>query len=44
LKLAATVKGSRYWYYQYTEPSGKLMQVFVGPDNEAVRRLMERRN
>ena len=39
-----TVKGSRYWYYQYTEPSGKLMQVFVGPDNEVVRRLMERRN
>lgn len=36
---AKTVKGKRYWYYQYTEPSGKLRQVFVGPDNEAVRAL-----
>lgn len=29
---AKTVKGHKYWYYQYTEPSGKLRQVFVGPD------------
>lgn len=36
---AKTVKGKTYWYYQYTEPSGKLRQVFVGPDNDAVRRL-----
>lgn len=39
---AKTVKGHRYWYYQFTEPAGKLRQVFVGPDNEAVRRLIER--
>lgn len=40
---AKTVKGHRYWYYQFTEPSGKLRQLFVGPDNEAVRKLTERR-
>jgi hypothetical protein len=38
-----TVKGIRYWYYQYHEPSGKRAQVFVGPDNEAVQALMARR-
>src|SRR4051812_24917041 len=37
-----TSKGKKYWYYQYTEPSGKLRQVYVGPDNEAVRALRER--
>jgi hypothetical protein len=36
------VKGSPYWYYQYTEPSGKLKQVYVGPDNAAVRGLINR--
>jgi len=39
---AKTVKGHRYWYYQYTEPSGKLRQLFVGPDTEAVLSLIER--
>lgn len=34
-----TVKGATYWYYQYTEPSGKLTQLYVGPDGEAVARL-----
>ncbi|MBI5006287.1 MAG: nucleotidyltransferase domain-containing protein [Nitrosomonadales bacterium] len=34
------VKGNKYWYYQYSEPSGKLRQVFVGPDNEGVRALV----
>ena len=38
---AKTVKGHKYWYYQYTEPSGKLRQVFVGPDNDAVRSLID---
>lgn len=38
---AKTIKGHRYWYYQYSEPSGKLRQIFVGPDNEAVHKLME---
>lgn len=40
---AKTVKGKKYWYYQYTEPSGKLRQAFVGPDNDAVRSLMEQK-
>jgi hypothetical protein len=39
---AKTVKGRTYWYFQYTEPAGKLRQVYVGPDNEAVQRLMQR--
>ncbi len=38
---AKTVKGHKYWYYQYTEPSGRLRQVFVGPDGAAVKRLIE---
>lgn len=37
-----TVKARAYWYYQYTEPSGKLRQVYVGPDNAAVRNLIGR--
>lgn len=40
---AKTVKGHRYWYYQYTEPSGKLRQIFVGPDNDAVKSLIARK-
>lgn len=40
---AKTVKGHKYWYYQYTEPSGKLRQAFVGPDNDAVRTLIARK-
>jgi hypothetical protein len=35
-----TVKGRRYWYYQFTEISGKLRQAYVGPDSEAVRGLI----
>lgn len=38
-----TVKGHKYWYFQYTEPSGRLRQVFVGPDGPAVRDLMARK-
>ena len=38
------VKGRQYWYYQYTEPSGRLRQLFVGPDNDAVRQLVQRKN
>ncbi len=40
---AKTVKGRRYWYFQYTEPSGKLRQLYVGPDSEPVQRLMHRK-
>lgn len=40
---AKTVRGHKYWYFQYTEPSGKLRQVFVGPDVRAVHKLMDRK-
>jgi len=36
------VKGYRYWYYQFTEPSGSRRQLFVGPDNAAVQALIAR--
>lgn len=38
-----TVKGATYWYYQYTEPSGVLRQLYVGPDSEAVEALRLRK-
>jgi hypothetical protein len=34
------VKGHKYWYYQFTEPSGARRQIFVGPDNGAVQALI----
>lgn len=37
-----TIKGKRYWYYQYRE-AGKLRQVYVGPDSPAVNALVERK-
>lgn len=40
---AKMVKGKKYWYYQYTEPSGKLHQLYVGPEGPAVQRLMQRK-
>ena len=36
-------KGKIYWYFQYTEPSGKFRQIYVGPDNDAVRALREKK-
>lgn len=38
--VAKMVKGHQYWYYQYSEPAGVRRQLFVGPDNDAVRALM----
>lgn len=38
------VKHNKYWYYQYSEPSGKLRQIFVGPDNESVNGLIARKS
>lgn len=35
------VKGRTYWYFQFTEVNGKLRQVYVGPDSERVRSLIE---
>jgi hypothetical protein len=37
------VKGHTYWYFQYTEISGKLRQLYVGPDSERVRGLIAQR-
>jgi hypothetical protein len=36
------VKGKTYWYFQYTEISGKLRQVYVGPDSPRIRELIAR--
>lgn len=35
-----TVASRDYWYYQVKMPSGQPQQVYVGPDDEATRRLM----
>jgi hypothetical protein len=36
------VRGSTYWYYQYTEVgTGKLRQLFVGPDSPKLQQLVE---
>lgn len=39
---AKTVRGQKYWYFQYTEPAGKLRQVYVGPDSDVVRALVDK--
>jgi hypothetical protein len=36
------VKGHKYWYYQFSEPSGARRQLFVGPDTEAVQALISK--
>jgi hypothetical protein len=40
---AKAIKGRTYWYFQYTEPAGKLRQLYVGPDSAAVQRLVQRK-
>lgn len=35
------VKGRRYWYYQAQATDGVPMQIYVGPDSENVKKLME---
>lgn len=35
------VKGRTYWYFQYTEVSGKVRQLYVGPENERVVALIQ---
>jgi hypothetical protein len=39
---AKTVKGRKYWYFQYFDAAGALRQVYVGPDSERVRALVEK--
>lgn len=37
------VKGATYWYYQFTESAGGgTRQIFVGPDSDKTRALVER--
>src|SRR5574337_213502 len=38
-----TVKGRLYWYFQYTELSGRLRQFYVGPDSRQVREWIAQR-
>ncbi len=35
------VKGNTYWYFQYTEVSGKVRQLYVGPESERVQALID---
>jgi hypothetical protein len=35
-----TVKGREYWYFQFTDLGGTLRQLYVGPDSEQVRLLV----
>jgi hypothetical protein len=38
-----TIKGKKYWYYQFMKEDGKRVQVFVGPDNSAVQALIHKK-
>ena len=35
-----TVSGKTYWYYQRKGPDGKVVQIYIGPDNAATLELM----
>jgi hypothetical protein len=35
-------KGRSYWYYQRKQADGRVQQIFVGPDDEKTRDLIER--
>lgn len=37
-----TVSGRVYWYHQIKDANGKLSQTYIGPDDEATRKLIER--
>lgn len=34
------VKGNTYWYFQHTDVSGRLRQIYVGPDSPRIRALV----
>lgn len=36
------VKGTRHWYFAYRENAHSVRQIYVGPDNDAVKELMAR--
>lgn len=35
------VKGKKYWYFQHTDVSGRLQQIYVGPDSPRVHALIK---
>lgn len=35
------VKDSKHWYFSFREPDQRIRQIYVGPDNEQVRALVE---
>lgn len=37
-----TVKGAKYFYYQYRDVNGAVRQIYLGPDSERLRALVER--
>ncbi len=37
------VKGREYWYFQYTDLSGVLRQIYIGPDSPAIQTLIAQR-
>ncbi len=37
-----TVQGAAYWYFAFRDLDGRVRQLYVGPDNEAVRSAVER--
>jgi hypothetical protein len=37
------ISGKAYWYYQYRDLDGKLCQVYLGPETEALNALIEQR-
>lgn len=38
------VKGGLYWYWQFRDLDGKLRQVYLGPDDERLRNLIQQRS
>ena len=40
--LMKTIKGSNYWYVQYTDFSGKQRQNYIGPDTPDTRNTLDR--
>jgi hypothetical protein len=36
------VKGNTYWYFQHTDVSGRLQQIYVGPDSPRVQALIKK--
>lgn len=36
------VKGNTYWYFQHTDVSGRLQQIYIGPDSPRVQALIKK--